>query len=153
MTADSARIIADLERHARAFDMTEDKLGESLCAAFTNGVATSIAAQQAPDGTPWADLSEAYAEQKSRSYPGKPIGVRLGLMAASDEVAGDVIVLAPETAMVTYGVTPEARDEAAWFQRGDPGQNRPARPFWGMTPAAESETQRILAERLKSVIS
>ena len=76
MSPDAVRILAAISRHATAFDLTSDKLGESLCKVFTDGVQATIAAEQDPDGTPWADLSEAYAEEKARRFPGKPIGVR-----------------------------------------------------------------------------
>ena len=152
MTPDGLKILADLRRHAAAFDLGADKLGESLCAAFTDGVQASIAAGEAPDGTRWDDLSDAYAARKAVTHPGKPIGVAEGVMSDPAEVAGDVIVLGADAAMVTYGMTEEAREEAAAFQQGDPARNRPARPFWGWTPASEQAVAALLAARLKKIV-
>lgn len=152
MSPDALRILGDLARHARAFDLAIDKLGEGLCAAFTDGVAATIAAEQAPDGSPWPDLSAAYAERKGRAHPGQPMGVAEGLMADPAEVAGDVIVLGPGAALVTYGVTEEARAEAAAFQAGDPARNRPPRPFWGWTPASAAAARDLLDARLKGAV-
>jgi hypothetical protein len=36
----------------------------------------------------------------------------------------------------TYGLDDIARDHAAWFQEGDSGQNRPARPFYDFNDLA-----------------
>ena len=151
MNPDAARILAALARHATCFDFTRDNLGEDLCKAATDAIAVNFAAEQAPDGTPWADLSVGYAAYKAKAYPGSPMGVRDGLMSDPDQMAGDVIVLT-DVAMVTYGTDDQARVEAAAFQEGDPGRNRPPRPFFGFTTDGVDASQKILEARFRKVI-
>ena len=152
MSPDAARILAAVRRHGEAFDFTDGGLGEELCAAFTAGVAVSITAEQAPDGTPWDDLSATYAEWKGRKFPGKTMGELHGLMADPVQIAGDVIVLSPTAAFVTYGTDEAARAEAAAFQQGDPTRNRPPRPFWGFTKDSKAAVDAILADRHKQAV-
>ena len=150
MTPDATRILAALKRHATAFDLTQGKLGESLCKAFTDGVQASIEAGETPDGSTWPELSAEYAQWKARHFPGQPIGKAHGAMADPEQVAGDVIVFGPEAAFVTYGTTEEAREEAAAFQEGDGHQ--PARPFWGFTAASQQAVGALLEARFRKII-
>ena len=151
MNPDAARILADLKHHAICFDFTRDNLGEDLCKATTDAIAANFAAEQTPDGTPWADLSPGYAQYKAKNHPGSPIGVREGLLGDPDQIAGDVIVFA-DVAMVTYGTDDDARVEAAAFQQGDPNGNRPPRPFWGFTAGGIDAAGKILVARFRKVI-
>ena len=84
MSPDARRILAALKRHASAFDITRDGLGQSLCQAATDAIAANFADERAPDGSAWADLSAEYAAEKAKRHPGKPIGVVLGLLSNPD---------------------------------------------------------------------
>ncbi len=150
MSAALDRIRRDMARIRELFDLTRDDLGRDLCKAATDGVQATIVAQQAPDGTPWASLSPAYAEWKSFQFPGSPIAVLHGTMADAHEVAGEVAVR-PDLARVTYGVSERARQEAAWFSEGDPGGNQPPRPFFGLTDASIAACREILDARFATI--
>jgi phage gpG-like protein len=145
-TAALARIHADLARHKNLFDLARGDLGRKLCKAATDGVQYSIAREEAPDGSRWADLSTAYEEWKSFRHPGNPIAVLEGTMANPREVAGEVEV-APHRAAVTYGVSDRAKQEAVWFQEGSARQ--PPRPFFGLTPEAVKEARSLLDDRFR----
>jgi hypothetical protein len=139
-----ARIASDMDRHRHLFDLARDDLGRKLCKAGTDGVQGCIDRQESPEGVRWADLSATYEEWKSFQFPGNPIGVLHQHMADPHEVAGDIVV-SPEHAVVTYGITDQARQEATWFQEGDGHQ--PARPFWGLTADALKEAEGLLDAR------
>jgi hypothetical protein len=146
MTPAARKILRDLAKHAKCFDLTDGGLGDDLLKIATDGVLATIAAQQTPDGVDWDELSPGYAKWKAKHYPGKPIGEREGLMSAADEVAG-IPEVTPGEAVVTYGTSEKARAEASYFQEGDPSRGWPPRPFWGLTDRAIEEVQRILDRR------
>lgn len=146
--AASAKIRADFARHKRLFDLSNDRLGEALCKAATDGVQYTIAREESPDGAPWPALSPAYEEAKALSHPGNPMALLEGIMINPNEVAGEVIV-SGNRAVVTYGVSAQAQEEAIWFQEGD--GNQPPRPFWGFTRESVTEVQAILDDRFKQV--
>lgn len=155
MTPDEAlaKLRATLGRHSHGFDLDRDDLGRRLCKAATDGVQYSIAREETPDGQRWADLSEKYEEWKSFNYPGNPMAVLHGTMADPREVAGEVDPPSATRAIVTYGVSEQAREEAAWFQEGGgkPGHGQPARPFWGFTEESRKEVKSILDARFKQI--
>lgn len=140
----------DLRKHLDAFDLRRNGLGRELCGITTDGVQDTIAAQQTPDGDPWAPLSEPYATSKARNFPGQPMGVLHHLMADPAQVSGIVRVTRNEAA-VTYGVSEEAREEAEWFQEG--GSNQPPREFWGINPDAMQLVGETLDQRFDQVTS
>jgi Phage virion morphogenesis family len=151
VSANLARMKATLDRHRKLFDLTQDNLGQRLCKAATDGVQACIAGQHEPDGTPWQPLSEHYEEWKAFHYPGLDMGVLHQHMANPHEVAGEVEVYAAR-AVVTYGISEQARQEAVWFQEGSgrPGHGQPARRFWGFTADSLEAVKAILGDRLKS---
>ena len=139
-----SKVRSDITHLRGLFDLTRDGLGKDLCKAATDGVQATIAAEQAPDGTPWDELSAGYEEWKSFQFPGSPIAVLHGTMADPREVAG-VPTVASDFASVTYGVSEQARQEAVWFQEGD--ENQPGRPFFGLTEASRARILEILDGR------
>jgi hypothetical protein len=149
MNAAFNRIEADLDRHRHLFDLDRDDLGRKLCKAATDGVQHGIGRQEAPDGTPWAPLSEKYDEWKSFQFPGNPIAVLRGTMADPNEVAGEVEVKVLE-ATVTYGVSAKAKDEAEWFSDGN-GAGQPGRPFFGLTAEGLAGSKSLLDARFAKV--
>lgn len=148
MGAELSKVLAVLDRHRKLFDLTRDNLGRDLCKAATDGVQATIAAEQSPDGVPWAPLSEKYEEFKQFQYPGQPIAVLHGIMADPHEVAG-IVSVANSWAEVTYGRSEQAREEAHWFQEGNGRQ--PARPFWGFTAQSLKQAGEILDARFKTL--
>jgi hypothetical protein len=52
------------------------------------GIILTMAAEQAPDGTPWEPLSEAYEERKAKISPGNPMSYLYGLMTDPSEIIG-----------------------------------------------------------------
>jgi hypothetical protein len=143
-----SRISDAIRRHRGLFDLTRDDLGRNLCKAATDGVQGCFATETDPDGNRWPDLSPAYEQWKSFQFPGDPIGVLFRVMANPREVAGDIQV-SDDLAVVTYGISEQARQEATWFQ--DPqNRNQPPRKFFGLTESARAESRSILDDRLKN---
>jgi phage gpG-like protein len=147
-----AKIIGDVRRISRTFDMTQNGLGADLLKAFTDGVKDTIAKEEAPDGTPWDQLDPAYEAWKQKNYPGKPIGFLEEIMADAAQIEGTPRITAEE-AETTYGITDVARDHASWFQNGDEDNNQPPRPFWGFTPESLAKIKEILAKRLSESVN
>lgn len=151
MSPAASRVTEALRRHKGFLDFEAGGLGDDLIKAFTDGVLGCIVGEHSPDGTRWDDLSKTYAEAKARKHPGRPMAVLDFHMAKPDQVAGVPDVTTSE-ASVTLGTDDRARDEAEWFQEGDPARNRPPRPFWGFTPASEKQAEAILTERYRRVV-
>ena len=148
MPADKlAKVVSVLERHKRLFDLREGGLGADLLKAATDGVQYALAAGTDPDGNRWDELSPKYAEWKAFHYPGREISLLHGLMDDPREVAGVPIVTNTE-ATVTYGRSPQARQEAYWFQEGRGRQ--PPRPFWGFTAGSLKDAREILDARFRT---
>lgn len=145
-----AEVHADLARLRTLFDLTRGGLGATLCGIATDGVMDNLADEKDADGNRFAALSPDYEAWKSRNFPGQPIGLLHHLMADPAQVSG-VPDVSRDRAAVTYGVSEEAREEAAWFIEGDPERNRPARDFWGLTREALRLVDETLEERLDSV--
>jgi hypothetical protein len=141
--SDASRILADLDRHKKCFDLTEDGLGDKLLKIATDGVRTSLVNQCDADGNKWPELSEKYAEWKEFHYPGQPMGVLHFVMAQPAEIAGTVYVSTDE-ARTEYGVTAKAREEMEWFSK--------RRPFWGLTADSIAKSDECLDARFKSQV-
>lgn len=151
MTPDCRRNLACFARHLKIPDLTDNGLGRDLCVIATDGVRECLDGQHAPDGTPWAPLSEAYGEWKGRNFPGQPMAVLHHLMSDPAQVTG-IVDVTPNRAQVVYGVSQEARVEASWFQEGDPAANRPPRPFWGFTDDSKARAKETLDRRFESMV-
>lgn len=151
MSVDGNRIMRKLKTHALFLDFRHQNLGDDLCGAFTDGTMRSILAEESASGAGWPALSPKYEEWKSRRFPGQQMGHLYGLMTDPAQIRGEIEVHR-DSAQTTYGITEEARNEAAWFQRGDAGQNRPPRPFWGFTPSSRAAVRRILATRFRRMV-
>lgn len=148
---DPSKILADLARHRAALDLTGG-LGKKLLDAQLAGQLDRFDRQVDPTGERWPELSEDYEKAKARKYPGQPIGVREGLMRSDSEMEGEPEIT-PTSAKRTYGKTRAARDEAEWFQEGDPTQNRPPRPFVGLSSDDEAKADQIIQEHLRESLS
>lgn len=143
---DSSKILADLQRHKSMFDLNHDGLGDALLQVAAEGVAQSFEAKTDADGNHWPELSSKYAEWKAKHYPGRPMGVKEGLMREGME--GERSISA-DAATYTFGQTEEQRDEAEWFQEGSTEDNRPARPFVGLTQDATVKSKEILIDHME----
>lgn len=139
----------DIARMRSLFDLTRDDLGKTLCEIATDGVMDNMQDETDPDGNPWAPLSDAYGAWKANQFPGQPMAVLHHLMADPAQVKG-IQAIARNEAVVTYGVSQEARDEAAWFIEGDEARNRPPRNFWGITGPALQLIDEMLEQRLNT---
>lgn len=133
-SAQARAITRDLDHHIEAMRLDKGNLASDLMDIAVEEMQANMAAQTDPEGNAWAELSEAYAKSKAESHPGAPISVLEGLMASDDEMNG-FRMTTDRTASLTYGVSPDAKEEAGWFQ--DPGNpNQPPRVFWGLTKEA-----------------
>lgn len=139
------KMLSDLDRHAGLFDLGAD-LGTELLDAGVDGVKASFAAQQAPDGTPWPELSARYAEVKERYWPGRPILVREGVLV---EGLDGERAQSDSSAEYTFGANEQQRAECDWATQGDPLNNRPPRPIVGITEGAAVRSREVLIKHLQ----
>lgn len=125
-------IKSDITEHRKLFMLDgDDDLGVNMLEAATDSHQRAIDTQTSPDGEPWPPLSERYEKWKSRRMPGAPMAFLFGIMASPNEVFGERHV-EERQAFYTYGQSDEAKEEACWFEEGDPQGNRPARRFTGL---------------------
>lgn len=151
MADELAVILADLDRIASWCGPDRAGLGEKALDIVADGILRNCADELDPDGNRWPELSEAYAEAKARDFPGEPIGVRSGAMLAPAEIKGLRRIVA-DSATMEYGTDEATRAEAAWFTEGDAGRNRPARPFYGITPEAAQQLDGLMDGRFRSAV-
>lgn len=137
----------DLVRMRDLFDLSKDDLGRTLCEIATDGVMDNMQDETDPDGGKWEPLSDAYGKWKANQFPGQPMAVLHHLMSDPAQVKG-ILAISRNEAVVTYGVSEQAREEAAWFIEGGP--NRPARNFWGITGPALQLIDETLEQRLNT---
>ncbi|MDR3639063.1 MAG: hypothetical protein P4L84_34985 [Isosphaeraceae bacterium] len=133
--AELTAIIAAVKQHPRTFDFTKDTLGESLCHVTAMAIIAFMGSEIDPDGNPWPELSEAYADWKSTVAAGEPMAVLYRHMRTLDQMEGLHRITAT-TVDQTYGTDEEARSLAEWFQEGSTKQNRPPRPFYAFNDLA-----------------
>jgi hypothetical protein len=141
------KIMADLERHVTLFDLLTNELGQRLCEAAADGVKQTFNAVEAPDGTPWPDLSSDYARFKARFFPGMPMLVREGVLIAGLDGVNEVTA---DEAVHTSGQTEQQRLETGWNEEGDALNNRPARRFVGLTDASKARSTEILLDHFET---
>jgi hypothetical protein len=123
-------IIADLERILGAFDMLKHGLGEEALDIVAQGVGECLEAEQSPDGTPWKELSEAYAEWKAKEVGAAPMAVLYRDMTSPGAIRGEHDI-AKDEAIYTFGNSYISKLHASYFQ--DPtGPGQPPRPFVGL---------------------
>jgi phage virion morphogenesis protein len=125
-----------LERAAGDLEPALRDFGES----WLNNARARFEAEQAPDGTPWAPLSERYKRRKKRNRDrvlmlrGHLYGT-LNYQVSSTEVAiGSPLIY------------------AAPHQYGDERRGIPARPFLGLSEADRSELLSILDDHLRRAL-
>jgi hypothetical protein len=148
-------IIAALNDLMGCFDLELPRaggtLGEKLLDLAAEGVIDCFLTETDPDGNPWPPLSPTYEQEKQKLVGSQPIGYLYGLLADPAEIVGRRTITA-DTASMEYGVTQAARDEADWFETGDPSRNRPPRPFYGITRTAETRIGRFLDDHFDKVM-
>jgi morphogenesis family protein len=94
--------------------------------------------ETAPDGSPWAQWAESYAD-RAEAYPN--IGILRQTEELYDEAAGsDAFIVSHDTVFYDSGAMPE---RGIWHQEGRPerGQGKnplPARPFLGLSEATRT---------------
>src|SRR3954449_12459192 len=84
----SAKIRADIRRLRKMVDLARSGLGDKLCDIAGEAVGRNLADEQQPDGSQQPELSKAYAARKGRTYPGRKVLQRTGVMGAKQEVQG-----------------------------------------------------------------
>ncbi|WP_293393386.1 phage virion morphogenesis protein [Nevskia sp.] len=107
--------------------------------------------REAPDGTPWAPVSEEYAERKAAGKATKRSG------AVTDP--GNILELTRDLRRLTrYQVDGELlligsdREYAATHQFGDPKRGIVARPVYGMSDEDNEEAARLVIEHLTDAV-
>ena len=130
MSADGRKIASDLRRHAEAFRL-DSGLGVELAEASASGIFEYMEAMTDPSNAPWQPLSPKYAAWKAKHYPGRITAERELEMKAPDHLKGQLEIQA-HMVIQTYGLNEQAKNEAAWFQEGDPARNRPPRRFYDL---------------------
>ena len=145
-----AAIIADLERHKRCFDFTQGTLASDVAEAFASAVYEYMDAQIDPGGSPWIDLSPAYALWKSKNFPGLPMAELTQLMKDPLQLRG-VLNAIKDRLVQTYGLDEIAQLHAEWFSEGHSGQNRPPRPFYELNSLAMISIAAVFDARFQAV--
>jgi hypothetical protein len=140
MDGEAPIILSDLARHAEAFRLDSDGLGESALSAARAGVVEHFSNQVDPDGVPWPELSRRYRAFKERHWPGLPINVREGLMRS--ELEGESSI-EPGQAVYTAGQSAEGRAEIGYAEDPDPTSNRPPRKFVDLNPGSIAESDHL----------
>lgn len=108
-------------------------LGEALL----NSTRARFSTQTAPDGSPWAALSPAYARRKKQNRD-KILTLRGHLRGTlASQVTPDALLVGTNR---IYG---------AAHQFGNPRRNLPPRPFLGLSVADRAEIDTILREHLQ----
>lgn len=98
--------------------------------------------EQAPDGTPWAELKPETTKQKRKK--GKPLDI-----LAQDGYLRDLMRYNPSPSGLEFGTD---RKYGATHQFGDDDRGIPARPFLGLSDADQIEVVSILQDHLRSAI-
>jgi hypothetical protein len=147
-SAASAAILRDLKLHEHLFDLTRDDLGEQLLDIAGEAMLRNLDAELDADGAPLAPLSEGYGQWKAKAAPGRPIGELYGELKDPANFEGERRIT-PEVAISVFGVTQEARDEAAAFIEGNDRQ--PPRNFHGLTIEALQLSDEALDRRFAEV--
>jgi hypothetical protein len=145
-----AAMAADARRLLEAFDFDKNGLGEALMDEAVDQFLIEMDAQVDPDGVPWPPLSEDYAEWKASAAPGEPMAVLYHLMKTPEQLAGERTIAA-DVATMTYGTSPDARDEAGFFIEGRP-PGQPARRFYEFSAACEARFDAILDAHFAKVL-
>ncbi len=132
---DALRRLAAADR--TAIPAAHADFGEHL----VNSHQERFAREQAPDGSPWAPLSPAYAKRKASGRGNRKILQRSGLLFGSlhYQVEGEVL---------RFGVN---RIYAAAHQFGRPEINLPARPFIGLSVEDLDEAAAVYLDHLEAV--
>lgn len=140
MSAQISPILADLQRHRHCFDLDRG-LAEPLAEATAAAIFEYMEAQVDPDGHAWEPLSEKYAEWKATHAPGAKMSELYYRMKAPDQLKGELGIDVYRLEQ-TYGLDLEARQEAEWFQEGNP--NQPPRPFYAFNDLAAVYLANVL---------
>ena len=146
-----AAIIADLERHKRCFDFTQDTLASDVAEALASAVYEYMDAGIDPRGASWIELSPAYLLWKTRHFPGRLISELHLLMKDPAQLKGELDATRNKL-IQTYGLNEEAKLEAEWFSEGHSEQNRPPRPFYELNDLALVHLAAVFDARFQSVI-
>lgn len=150
MTSQMRAILRDLDRHRRAFDLTDANLGADLLELTAAGILRRMDAELDPDLARWPELSPAYARYKRRTRGPLPMAVLDKAMKQIGELRGKQSV-APDQAEMEYGVSADAIDHAEKFQEGNP-PNQPARPFYYFDTLIEAEADALLDARFARIV-
>lgn len=115
-------------------------------------VARNFVSKSSPDKKPWQSLSEDYAKQKSKKYPGAPMLVASGKLFNSlirnfegEDDEGVSIVTAKK---LSYGTKiPYAKYHMLGTKK------MPARPFIGITDKQEKTWKVLIARYISATIN
>jgi hypothetical protein len=141
-----AEVRSSLSGLASAFSLARYRssgksLGEEALDLIARNIQErSLGEQAAPDNTRWAENKEPYAS--SRKKAGKQVGVLTGKMLSLPEIQG-IQTIDPDAASMTYGRTPEAQQEAEWFQDPKEGRSQKPREFYEFDERGERDLDAL----------
>jgi hypothetical protein len=151
-------IIADLTRHGTIFDLDQRNLGIELLDITAVAILVQMGKELDPDGNRWPELSEPYETWKSGAHPGALMSVLFALMKTLENLQGERLVTVHYASM-TFGIEPEAKLEAEWFQEGFRGtdslgrnRNQPPRPFYEIPDVGVSLLDQHLTNHLARLL-
>jgi hypothetical protein len=142
-------ILQKLDEQTHRFDLDRDGLGETVMDIAVDAMLVDMDAERDPTGANWPPLSAEYAEEKAKVSPGSPMAVLHGIMKTRDQLEGERCITAHQASM-TFGKDPVAKQEAIWFQEGDPSNNQPPRLFFGFSAECVSRTDDLLERRAEA---
>ena len=145
---DGSRILARLERHKGAFNLS-GQLGADLLNVAVDGVKETFAREEDPDGTRWARLTEKYGAWKERTHPGQQINVLTDDMRNGLD---GVVETAEDYAKYQAGQTEFQRQKIAGSHKPPDDSNRMPRKFVGLTEASIEESRQTLTYHLGEVL-
>lgn len=139
---DLAAYLQDIDLRMQDIRPVLDRYGEYI-------VNEHIPRQFAAQGTPrrWASLSPAYARQKARRYPGRPILVRTGRMRR-----GFRWEARPRSLRIINRVRAGQRGRGLprWFYHQSGTEKMPARPMLQMTDKDRDKLSEFTEDHLRA---
>jgi hypothetical protein len=144
------RIVAEISQLPHLFDLDRDDLGEDMAEATAVAIFEYMDAEMGPDNSPWMELAPSYKAWKDKNYPGLKMGELALVMKDPEHLKGELAISAREVVQ-TYGRSDLAKQHAYWFQEGDPGNNRPARPFYDLNDLSLVYLANLLDARFAKI--
>jgi hypothetical protein len=136
------RLLRDLDTFGKVFDLTRDRLAVRAQEVVADAMMADMAIEEDPDGSPWPELSPAYAKWKAATVGGQPMAVLHHVMRTIENLRGQELNTIPTEATFVFGLDAQSQEEAEWFQ--DPTNPiQPPRPFYSLSIPAVAKLDQF----------